>query len=94
MGQHHHLYNNKRWIARRNAQLRAQPLCVMCTTVGRVSLASVADHITQHNGNPHLFWNGPLQSLCSDCHNRWKQQIEKNGTTSQCDVYGAPINRG
>jgi 5-methylcytosine-specific restriction endonuclease McrA len=62
----------------------------MCTADGRVSAASVADHVKPHRGDLFLFWNGELQSLCSACHNKWKKQLEMRGQTSQCDVHGAP----
>jgi len=79
LGQHKHLYNDKRWLARRAAQLRAQPLCVMCKASGFIRLATVADHIVPHRGDPNLFWYGKLQSLCMTCHNNVKQQIETIG---------------
>ena len=90
MGQFHHLYNSRRWRARRVDQLKHHPLCVMCASDGRVTAATVADHKEPHQGNIKLFWEGPLQSLCESCHNKWKQQIEKTGGTSQVDIHGAP----
>ena len=68
LGQHKHLYNDKRWLARRAAQLRAQPLCVTCKASGFIRLATLADHIVPYRGDPTLFWYGKLQSLCMTCH--------------------------
>src|SRR5215813_11301572 len=75
MGQYKYLYNDKRWLARRVAQLRSQPLCVMCKASGFIRLATVADHIVPHRGNPNLFWYGKLQSLCMTCHNRSRRLV-------------------
>lgn len=63
-----HLYNTTRWKRRREAQLKAFPLCADCTRAGRIRLAAVADHITPHRGDEELFYNGELQSLCVPCH--------------------------
>jgi len=92
MGRHKHLYNDKRWLARRAAQLRAQPLCVMCKASGVVRLATVADHIVPHRGDLNVFWYGELQSLCTTCHNRHKQQIEAIGYSTRVDVTGRPLD--
>ena len=92
MGRHKHLYNDRRWLTRRTAPLRAQPLCVMCKASGFIRLATVADHIVPHRGNPNLFWYGKLQSLCMTCHNNVKQQIETLGYSTRVDVYGKPLD--
>jgi len=64
-----------RWQKRREAQLRAHPLCAYCERNGIVRAASVADHITPHRGDPALF-DGPLQSLCATCHSSTKAREE------------------
>jgi 5-methylcytosine-specific restriction endonuclease McrA len=58
--------------------------------MGYVTAASVADHVQPHNGDPHLFWYGELQSLCFACHNSSKQRIEHGRNVVRVDVYGAP----
>jgi hypothetical protein len=40
----------------------------MCAKRGLVVPATIADHVTPHNGNWQEFINGKLQSLCNDCH--------------------------
>lgn len=65
-----------RWQMRRLAQLRAYPLCRYCERQGRVTAATVADHIIPHRGDPSLF-AGPLQSLCATCHNTVKRAEER-----------------
>jgi hypothetical protein len=52
----------------------------MCLTQGKVTAATVADHITPHKGDYELFWHGPLQSLCAFHHNKTKQRIERKGS--------------
>lgn len=69
-----------RWQKRREDQLRKEPLCRYCQAEGRVTPATVADHITPHRGDKELF-KGPLQSLCETCHSSVKQREEKEGTT-------------
>ncbi|ATQ70275.1 HNH endonuclease [Methylosinus trichosporium OB3b] len=69
-------YGLRRWRARAKAQLADEPLCRMCAAEGRVTAATVADHIEPHRGDPALFWAGALQSLCAPHHNRAKQRAE------------------
>ncbi|MBB6011890.1 5-methylcytosine-specific restriction endonuclease McrA [Aquamicrobium lusatiense] len=69
-------YKTARWQRRREAQLRDEPLCVMCQKAGRLTPATVADHVERHNGGYDLFWYGPLQSLCAPCHSSVKQREE------------------
>ena len=64
-----------RWQKRREQQLRAHPLCCYCEREGRIVVATVADHVTPHRGNPALF-DGPLQSLCATCHSSTKAKEE------------------
>jgi 5-methylcytosine-specific restriction endonuclease McrA len=56
-------YSSRAWQERRAAQLKKEPLCAMCG-----AKASHADHVVNiaSGGDP----NGPLQSLCVDCHRR------------------------
>jgi 5-methylcytosine-specific restriction enzyme A len=93
------LYNNRRWRLKHTQQLQQQPLCVMCLANGRVTAATIADHIQPHNGDLNLFWHGELQSLCTFHHNKTKQRIERKGSkvidveySSACDVNGRPID--
>jgi 5-methylcytosine-specific restriction protein A len=67
-----------RWRKRRRQQLSEHPLCCFCQREGRVRLATVADHVTPHKGDPVLF-EGPLQSLCGPCHSGDKQRVENGG---------------
>lgn len=92
MSQHHRLYNAARWRKRRAWQLRSEPLCRLCLEIlGRPVIATVADHITPHRGDPKLF-EGKLQSLCVHCHNSWKAQQERHGYFTGFDRNGRPLD--
>lgn len=76
-------YKTYRWQQRRKRQLEAEPLCAKCKAAGRVTIATVADHVERHNGDPVKFWTGKLQSLCDAapwrCHSSVKQAEENGG---------------
>ena len=72
-------YGTARWKRTRLAQLMAEPLCCMCRDEGRITAATVCDHIAPHKGDEVLFWTGPFQSLCKPCHDRHKQSEERTG---------------
>ena len=65
------------WQKARAGFLRSHPLCAMCQKQGRVTVATVVDHITPHRGDQCLFWDkANWQSLCATHHNRDKQREE------------------
>lgn len=70
------MYDSARWRFGWQPQLLAeQPLCASCKADGRVTPATVADHIRPHRGDPELFWDwSNLQGLCEACHNRKSRQ--------------------
>ena len=74
-----HLYNTARWRKLRLIHLGAEPLCRMCKADGKVTPATVCDHVVPHKGNPERFFGGPFQSLCKPCHDRHKQSEERTG---------------
>jgi 5-methylcytosine-specific restriction protein A len=60
-----------RWRATRKRYLTIHSLCAECQRVGRLTAATVVDHIVPHKGDPNLFWNDSnWQALCRQCHNR------------------------
>lgn len=86
-------YGSK-WQAARSGYLRRHPVCVMCALLGRVTEATVVDHIVPHRGDSKLFWDsGNWQALCKPCHDRHKQRLEKSGRVVGCSVNGVPIDR-
>lgn len=71
-----------RWQKARMTYLLNNPLCVVCETKGRVTSATVVDHIKPHKGNRILFWDeSNWQSLCKHCHDRKtaKEMAHVNG---------------
>ncbi|MDE9448142.1 HNH endonuclease [Xenorhabdus bovienii] len=100
------IYGSK-WSKARLAFLQQYPLCVMCRQQGRLTPATVVDHIVPHklkdaiNANDsevikiarRLFWGkANWQSLCASHHNSTKQRIEKRNQEIGCDVNGIPID--
>lgn len=91
MSQWSHLYNSRAWRKRRLAQLRAEPLCRYCLRLGRITEATVADHIEPHKGDMGKF-HGPLQSLCKPCHDSVKAREEGEHPVVGCDPAGWPLH--
>lgn len=82
-----------KWQRRRIAYLRAHPLCVYCKQTGKVSAATVVDHIVPHRGDKTLFWKeSNWQSLCKTCHDGAKQSEEKNGHSVAVGLDGWPLD--
>ena len=56
----------------RNARLRflkVNPLCLKCKAYGKLTKATVVDHIIPHRGDKKLFWDeSNWQALCKPCH--------------------------
>lgn len=73
-------YKSKRWKSLRDAQLRKQPLCECRLHAGRTARAEVVDHKIAHRGDSALFFDATnLQSLAKQCHDSWKQALERSG---------------
>lgn len=69
-----------RWQRERLAFLAQHPLCIMCQDSGRVTRATVVDHIKPHKGDPILLWDwNNWQPLCKPHHDVTKQSIDKGG---------------
>jgi 5-methylcytosine-specific restriction protein A len=69
-------YTDRKWRKKRAALLAREPLCRMCKAEGRITEATIADHIEPHRGDRQLFWFGALQPLCGNCHSSKKQRME------------------
>ena len=60
-----------RWKSARCAYLQRNPLCAECRRAGKLTPATVVDHIVPHRGDMRLFWDKTnWQPLCKDCHDR------------------------
>ena len=69
-----------RWQKERKEFLFRNPECCYCQSQGRVTLASVVDHVIPHRGDERLFWNRDnWQPLCKSCHSSIKQKEEYHG---------------
>ena len=86
------MYRTTRWAKRARAQMRQQPLCIMCEKKGVVREANVADHVQPHKGDAVKFWLGPTQSLCFEHHNRAKREFERRGFSTAIDASGFPCD--
>ena len=83
----------RRWRKVRALHLQANPYCVYCKRAGKVTLATVVDHIEPHKGDPGLFWDtNNHQSLCGPHHDATKQREEKRGEVIGCDADGIPLD--
>ena len=61
------------WDKARLAFLALYPCCAMCP-----ALATTVDHVIPHRGDNRLFWDrSNWQALCTRCHSRHKQRIER-----------------
>jgi 5-methylcytosine-specific restriction enzyme A len=77
---------------RRTLQLKTHPICKMCLAQGKVTAATVADHVDPHKGDPDKFWFGELQSLCADHHDASKQAEEHRGFSNATGADGWPVD--
>lgn len=57
------------WRKLRKRYLAKHPLCVKCEQAGKLTPATVVDHIIPHRGNQALMWDEDnWQALCKPCH--------------------------
>ncbi len=64
----HTFYTSTAWREARARQLRREPLCRECQQSGRVTVATVVDHITPLAQGGERYDLANLQSLCGPCH--------------------------
>ena len=75
--------------------MREHPLCVMCQGEGRLTAATVVDHVKPHRGDLVLFWDrANWQGLCKLHHDAAKGREERRGAAIGCDVLGVPNDAG
>lgn len=72
------------WQLARAVYLADHPMCKRCRDLGIITAATVVDHIIPHRGDPRLFWDrSNWQSLCTPCHDGWKQAQERCAAADQ-----------
>jgi 5-methylcytosine-specific restriction endonuclease McrA len=87
------LYNTQAWRKARAAFLKEHPLCVYCQQQGKVTPATVVDHIIPHKGDERLFWDRDNWApLCARCHNSAKAIEEHKGVAPGCGKDGMPLD--
>lgn len=88
-------YHTRRWRQIRAGQLQREPLCAICLKAGRVTAATVCDHIDPKTKETNFF-AGPFQSLCDEapwrCHSSTKQQQERIGYDKTIGLDGWPTD--
>ena len=88
-----HLYDSARWKRMRTHQLQLRPLCKYCAELGRVTPATIVDHVEPHKGDINKFWLGQLQSLCDVCHKATKHFEELHGYRPDIGLDGLPLDK-
>lgn len=85
-------YGSK-WQKARATFLAQHPLCITCKRSGKITVATVVDHITPHRGDQALFWDRKnWQPLCKPHHDRDKQREETVGFSSEVGPDGLPLD--
>ena len=89
------LYGSTAWRNLRASVLSEEPLCRMCDQQGRVTAATVVDHVREHKGDRKLFFDREnLQPLCASCHSGRKRVQDRHGYSAACGVDGQPSDPG
>jgi len=57
-----------------------------------VTPATIADHVEPHKGDVIKFWFGALQSLCKQCHDSPKRNVELHGYHDAIGDDGWPLD--
>jgi 5-methylcytosine-specific restriction enzyme A len=82
-----------RWRNARKLYLARHPRCRMCQAQGKITAATVVDHVRPHRGDLVLFWDERnWQPLCESHHNSAKQKEEKSGKLMGTDATGRPTH--
>ncbi len=70
---------SSRWQKARKQFLARHPLCEECQRTGKLTPATVVDHIKPHRGNAALFWDEKnWQPLCKKCHDRKTRTLDQH----------------
>ncbi len=73
--------------------LADEPLCRLCDQQGRVTAATVVDHIIRIKVRPDLRLDmSNLQLLCKSCHDSAAQARDRRGYLKGVGVDGSPLD--
>ena len=76
-----------RWDRASAAFKSTHPLCLGCKAVGRITPATVVDHVDPHRGDMVKFWDqSNWQSSCKWHHDVVKKHLEWLFATGKVDV--------
>jgi hypothetical protein len=80
------LHHSRYWKRRAAAEKRAQPMCVGCRVVGRVTVGELVDHVIPLSAGGSI--RGPAQVCCRECHviKRELEALYKAGKCSADDL--------
>jgi 5-methylcytosine-specific restriction endonuclease McrA len=71
-------YKSARWQRIRwQVLVRDRFQCQACKRTIAGKGEAICDHVVPHRGNASLFWSGPFQTLCKQCHDSVKQREER-----------------
>jgi 5-methylcytosine-specific restriction protein A len=72
-----------RWQKASASNLRDHPLCAYCELEGRVTPATLTDHLYPHRVFEGTFWRKDWWvASCKPCHDGMKQAVERLGKTA------------
>ena len=72
------LYRTRRWREVRADQLSRHPLCAMCLEHGRITAATICNHVDKDaKQTEEGFFAGPFTSLCAQHHDSTQQRDER-----------------
>ena len=76
-----------KWDKAAKGHLDRDPLCRYCALIGDVTAATAVDHLYPHRTYQGAFWIKALWvSTCDDCHNGFKQRLERRGRLALDDL--------
>lgn len=86
-----HLYKSRPWRVGRLAFLAQNPLCTRCKANGRITAATVVNHIKPHKGDVTLFFDWlNWEPTCKPHHDAAIQSEERTGYLKGIDASGLP----
>jgi len=85
-------YFTPAWRIRRAEQLYRVPYCEPCKRMGKTRKATTVNHLTPHHGDKEIFFHGPLESCCKNCHDQFIQRAERRGFRQTINAEGWPTD--